>query len=343
MCSGWSFKRMLDSSGLLMLAAVLVLAVVFDFINGFHDTANAIATVVATRVLTPGQAIVMAASLNFAGAMSGTAVAKTVGAGLVDPKEATQTAVIASLLAAITWNLITWYQGIPSSSSHALIGGILGAAIAHSGFATPKWDAVLEKVILPLVLSPVIGFLFAGLIMVIVLRIFGTAHPSVISSTFGRLQLLSSAFMAYSHGSNDAQKTMGIITLALVAHGVQREFDVPIWVILLAASAMALGTAAGGWKIIKTMGTKLAKLQPIDGFAAETGAASIIEIASKLGFPLSTTHVISSSILGVGATRHAGRVQWSVAGNMITAWIITIPICATLAAAYSLPLGLLVR
>ena len=333
---------MLDA-GIIILLVVILLGIAFDFINGFHDTANAIATVVATRVLSPGQAILMAAVLNFLGAVTGTAVAKTVGAGLVDPKQASELAVVATLLAAITWNLITWYQGIPSSSSHALIGGILGAAIAQAGLESPNWSAVFQKVILPLVLSPIAGFLFAGFIMLVILRTFGTAQPSTISSLFGRLQLVSSAFMAYSHGSNDAQKTMGIITLALVAHGVLPTFDVPVWVILVAATAMACGTAAGGWRIIKTMGTKLAKLQPVDGFAAETSAASVIEIASRLGFPLSTTHVISSSILGAGATRQAGTVHWEVAGEMVMAWIITIPICAALAYLFYLPLGLMAR
>ena len=326
-----------------VLVIVIALAIVFDFINGFHDTANAIATVVATRVLSPAQAILMAAVLNFLGAITGTAVAKTVGAGLVDPTKASTLAVVATLLAAITWNLITWYRGIPSSSSHALIGGILGAAIAQAGFGAPDWMAVLTKVIMPLILSPIAGFFFAGFIMLVVLRLFGTAHPATISRSFGRLQLLSSAFMAYSHGSNDAQKTMGIMTLALVAYGAQATFDVPLWVILVAATAMAAGTAAGGWRIIKTMGTKLTRLQPIDGFAAETGAATIIEVASKLGFPLSTTHVISSSILGVGATRGLGGVRWSIASEMVTAWIITIPICAGLAFLFYLPLGLASR
>jgi PiT family inorganic phosphate transporter len=326
-----------------VLAVVILLAVTFDFINGFHDTANAIATVVATRVLTPIQAILMAAGLNFLGAITGTAVAKTVGAGLVDPTKATTLAVVATLLAAITWNLLTWYRGIPSSSSHALIGGILGAAIAQSGFGAPDWLAVLQKVILPFVLSPIAGFLFAGFIMLLVLRLFGTAHPSTVSSVFGRLQLISSAFMAYSHGGNDAQKTMGIMTLALVAYGAQQDFEVQVWVILVAAAAMALGTAAGGWRIIRTLGTKLAKLRPIDGFAAETAAATVIETASKLGFPLSTTHCISSSILGVGATRGLSAVRWAVAGEMITAWIITIPACAGLAYVLYLPLAQLAR
>jgi PiT family inorganic phosphate transporter len=323
-----------------ILLVVVILALIFDFINGFHDTANAIATVVATRVLSPLQAILMAASFNFLGAVTGTAVAKTVGAGLVDPEKASTLAVVATLLAAITWNLVTWYRGIPSSSSHALIGGILGAAIAQAGFGSPDWVAVFQKVILPLVLSPIAGFLFAFLIMIVVLRLFGRAHPTTVRNTFGRLQLISSAFMAYSHGGNDAQKTMGIITLALVAYGAQQEFEIPLWVILVAATAMALGTAAGGWRIIKTMGTKLTKLRPIDGFAAETAAATVIETASKLGFPLSTTHCISSSILGVGSSRGLSSVRWAVAGEMITAWIITIPICAGLAYLFYLPLGL---
>lgn len=325
------------------LLIVIVLAVIFDFINGFHDTANAIATVIATRVLSPLQAILMAAILNFVGALAGTAVAKTVGSGLVDPAQATTLAVIATLVAAITWNLITWWRGIPSSSSHALIGGILGAVIAQSGVSAPKWDAVVQKVLVPLVVSPIAGFIFAGLILFVVSLIFGKLHPRRIGNIFGRLQLVSSAFMAYSHGRNDAQKTMGIITLALVAHGVQSSFEVPLWVILVAAIAMALGTAAGGWRIIRTLSTKLTNLKPIDGFAAETSAASVIEVASHFGFPLSTTHVISSSILGVGAAKRAANVRWPVAGNMITAWIITIPLCGSLAYVTYLTLAKLVN
>ncbi len=325
------------------LLIVIVLAVIFDFINGFHDTANAIATVIATRVLSPLQAILMAAILNFVGALVGTAVAKTVGSGLVDPAQATTLAVIATLVAAITWNLITWWRGIPSSSSHALIGGILGAVMAQSGVSAPKWDAVVQKVLVPLVVSPIAGFIFAGLILFVVSLIFGKLHPRRIGNIFGRLQLVSSAFMAYSHGRNDAQKTMGIITLALVAHGVQSSFEVPLWVILVAAIAMALGTAAGGWRIIRTLSTKLTNLKPIDGFAAETSAASVIEVASHFGFPLSTTHVISSSILGVGAAKRAANVHWPVAGNMITAWIITIPLCGSLAYVTYLALAKLVN
>ncbi len=317
---------------LALLVLVIVLAVVFDFINGFHDTANAIATVVATRVLAPWQAIAMAATLNFLGAISGTAVAQTIGKGLVAPETITQQAVAAALVAAIIWNLITWYYGIPSSSSHALVGGIVGAGIAQAGLEAPLWDSIVLRVLAPFVLSPVAGFSIAGLLMVLLIRLFFRARPSTVSSVFGRAQLLSSAFMAFSHGSNDAQKTMGVITLALFSYGALDRFEVPWEVIVLSATAMGLGTAMGGWRIIKTMGTKLARLWPIHGFAAETGAGIVIEAASRLGFPLSTTHVISSAILGVGLTRGANEVRWGIAGSIVTAWIITIPTCATLAA-----------
>jgi PiT family inorganic phosphate transporter len=305
--------------------------VIFDFINGFHDTANAIATVVATRVMTPFQAIFMAAGLNFLGAITGTAVAKTIGAGLVDARTITQEAVIAALLAAITWNLITWYFGIPSSSSHALIGGVVGAAIAQAGLSAPKYDMILSKVVLPFLISPLAGFFGALVFMILLLRTVGAHTPAWIQAIFGRLRAFSSAFMAYSHGGNDAQKTMGVITLALVTYGAQTTFEVPLWVILTAGIAMALGTASGGWRIIRTMGTRLAELQPIHGFAAETTAGLVIEIASHFGYPLSTTHVISSCILGVGASRRLRAVRWSIAGSIVTAWIITIPTCAGLA------------
>ena len=315
----------------ILLVIVVVLAVTFDFINGFHDTANAIATVVATRVMTPLQAIGMAALLNFFGAITGTAVAKTIGAGLVDTNTITQAAVIAALLAAIIWNLITWYFGIPSSSSHALIGGIVGAAIAQAGFGAPNYQALLDKVVLPFLVSPLAGFFGALLFMILLLRTVGSHTPAWIQAVFGRLQVFSSAFMAYSHGGNDAQKTMGVITLALVTAGMQNDFNVPLWVILISATAMAFGTALGGWRIIRTMGTRLTVLQPIHGFVAETTAGVVIEIASRFGYPLSTTHVISSSILGVGASRRLRAVRWSIAGSIVTAWIVTIPTCSVLA------------
>ena len=247
-------------------------------------------------------------------------------------------------MAAIIWNLITWFYGIPSSSSHALIGGIVGAAIAEAGMNAPKWGAVMGKVLIPLVVSPLIGFAFAWLLMILMYRIFINKTPGSTQKLFGRLQILSSAFMAFSHGGNDAQKTMGIMSLALISYQYAEQqhsavppemlanLPIPLWVKLTAATAMGLGTAMGGWRVIRTMGHKLAKLQPMHGFAAETAAATVIETASKLGFPLSTTHVISSSILGAGASRRASAVRWGVAGNIVTAWFLTIPACMSLAA-----------
>jgi PiT family inorganic phosphate transporter len=316
-------------SVLLLLGLVVIAAVIFDFINGFHDTANAIATVIATRVLAPWQAILMAAGLNFAGALSGTAVAKTIGSGLIDPSAITQSAVFAALLGAIFWNLFTWYYGIPSSSSHALVGGIIGGAIAHAGTTAPVWDKILQKTILPFAISPLIGFAMSLVLMFVVLNAFQRAGRSAMHAIFGKAQLASSAFMAFSHGSNDAQKTMGVITIALVSAKIlPKDSEIPIWVIATAATAMALGTAAGGWRIIRTMGTRLTHLQPVHGFVAETSAATVIEVASRFGTPLSTTHTIAFTIMGVGATRGASYVRWNVAGNMLTAWILTIPATA---------------
>ncbi|MBI2324594.1 MAG: inorganic phosphate transporter [Chloroflexi bacterium] len=316
-------------SALLLLGLVLLAAIVFDFINGFHDTANAIATVIATRVLAPWQAILMAAGLNFLGALSGTAVAKTIGQGLIDASAITQSAVLAALLGAIVWNLLTWYYGIPSSSSHALVGGIVGGAVAHAGSQAPLWGTIVQKTILPFIVSPIIGFAIAVVLMIVVSNTFGRAGRSTMRSVFGRAQLASSAFMAFSHGSNDAQKTMGVVTIALIsANMLPKDSPIPTWVIAMAATAMAFGTAAGGWRIIKTMGTRLTHLQPLHGFVAETSAATVIEVASRFGLPLSTTHTIASTIMGVGATRGTSYVRWNVAGNMVTAWILTIPATA---------------
>ncbi|HEX9437560.1 MAG TPA: inorganic phosphate transporter [Candidatus Limnocylindria bacterium] len=313
-------------SVLVLLGLVVLAAVIFDFINGFHDTANAIATVIATRVLAPWQAILMAAGLNFLGALSGTAVAKTIGQGLIDASAITQSAVLAALVGAIFWNLFTWYYGIPSSSSHALVGGIVGGAIAHAGTQAPLWGTVLQKTILPFIVSPIAGFVIAVVLMIVVANAFGRAGRSTMRTVFGRAQLASSAFMAFSHGSNDAQKTMGVVTIALISAGLlPKDSNIPTWVIATAATAMAFGTAAGGWRIIRTMGTRLTHLQPVHGFVAETSAATVIEVASRFGFPLSTTHVIASTIMGTGATRGVSGVKWNVAGNMVTAWIITIP------------------
>jgi len=317
------------SAGTLPLLVLILFAVAFDFINGFHDTANAVATVVSTRVLRPGVAIAMAGVLNFAGALSGTEVAKTVGSGIVGSSVPLH-AITAALVAAIAWNLFTWYRGIPSSSSHALIGSLLGAGIATLGLETAHWGVLWNKVAIPLLLSPLAGFLTALWLMRLLVRLFASLPPKRVGPVFRRTQLVSAAFMAFSHGSNDAQKTMGIITLALVSAGRLPSFHVPLWVIALSASAMAAGTFAGGRRIIHTMGTRLAHLEPIHGFAAETSAATVIQIASRLGFPLSTTHVISSSILGVGAARRLNAVRWGVARTMVSAWILTIPVTAVL-------------
>ena len=309
----------------LVLIAVLGLAIAFDYINGFHDTANAIATSVTTRALRPGWAIAMSATANFFGALTGTAVARTVGSGLIDTNVESETMIAAALVGAITWNLITWRLGIPSSSSHALIGGLLGAALAAAGIGSWKADGIMEKVLLPLIASPLIGFALGLVVMIIIFNIFRRAHPARLNGVFRRLQVLSAGYMAFSHGSNDAQKTMGIMTLALFSAGVIDEFRVPLWVILVAATAISLGTAAGGWRIIKTMGTKVVKLDPVHGFAAETTAATVIFTATQLGMPVSTTHVISSAIMGVGSSDRLKTVRWGVARSIVAAWILTLP------------------
>jgi PiT family inorganic phosphate transporter len=315
-----------------ILIFVLALAVAFDYINGFHDTANAIATSVSTRALKPGWAILMSATANFVGALSGTEVAKTIGSGLIDTRFEGQVVVAAALIGAIAWNLLTWRLGIPSSSSHALIGGLLGAVAAAAGFGAWQMEGILGKVLLPLVGSPVAGFLIGLAMMVLIFNIFRRVNPHLMNDMFRRFQVLSAAYMAFSHGSNDAQKTMGIMTLALVTAGVQSTFDPPLWVILLAASAISLGTAAGGWRIIKTMGTKVVKLDPVHGFAAETTAATIIFGASQIGMPVSTTHVISSAIMGTGSADRFNAVRWAVARNIGIAWVLTLPAAGITAA-----------
>jgi inorganic phosphate transporter, PiT family len=318
-----------------LLLVVIGLAVLFDYINGFHDTANAIATSVSTRALKPEHAILMSATANFVGALTGTAVAKTISQGLATTPDgsAGQTIVAAALIGAIVWNLITWRFGIPSSSSHALIGGLLGAVAASIGASAIKVDGVLSKVILPLIVSPIAGVLGGFLIMVVLLNVFRRANPQRINERFRRLQIISAALMAFSHGSNDAQKTMGIMTLALIAAGVlPPDSPIPLWVIILAATAISFGTAAGGWRIIKTMGQRVVKLDPVHGFAAETTAATIILTASHFGMPVSTTHVISSAIIGVGSSDRLSAVRWGVAGNIVIAWILTLPASAAVAA-----------
>src|SRR2546423_5774236 len=323
------------------LVVIIILGLVFDFINGFHDTANAIATVVATRVLSPGRAVLMAGVLNFVGALSGTAVATTVGKGIIPPEQATQTVVASALVAAIIWNLVTWYYGLPSSSSHALIFSLVGAGVASAG-----WNVIqisgLEKTFQGLVFSPLLGFTAAFLIMVLLLNLFARAFPATVTRVFGRAQLVSAAYMAYSHGSNDAQKTMGVMTMALASylHWGGSDWQVPAWIIVTAATAMGLGTSIGGWRIIRTMGLRVVELRPIHGFAAETAAATVIEAASRLGVPVSTTHTIGSAILGVGSTRRLSAVRWGVAGQIVTAWVLTIPACFMLAWLFRSLLGL---
>lgn len=308
---------------------IILFTLIFDFINGFHDTANAIATSVSTRVLTPRKAIIMSASLNFIGALSGTAVATTIGKGIIDPKVVTSEVIIAGLLSAITWNLITWWWGFPSSSSHALIGGIIGGAVSgHGFFCLNLWG--IEKIIISLIISPLLGFIVSFIIIITLYWIFRKTNPRVVGKIFKILQIFSATFMSFSHGSNDAQKSMGIITMSLVSAGILHTFNVPIWVMVICALAMALGTSAGGWRIIKTMGTKIVKLQPIHGFSAEGAASVVITLATCLGLPVSTTHVISGAIMGVGAPTGIKSVRWGIAGDIVLAWIFTIPITALL-------------
>jgi PiT family inorganic phosphate transporter len=316
----------------LLLVLIVVFALAFDYINGFHDTANAIATVVSTRVLTPVQAIVMAASLNFVGALIATQVAKTIASGTIQTQTATETVVLAAIIGAIVWNLVTWLFGIPSSSSHALIGGLCGAGAAHAGLHAIQWKSILEKVIIPLVASPILGFMVAFAVMTLIAKFFHSANPRRAGDLFRHLQRLSAAAMAFAHGSNDAQKSMGVITLALFTHKLIKEPNVPLWVILACAATMAFGTAAGGWRIIRTMGHKIMRLEPVNGFAAETSGASVILLASHFGMPVSTTHVLAGSIFGVGASKGMRTVRWLVARRMVVAWILTIPAAAAVGA-----------
>jgi PiT family inorganic phosphate transporter len=321
---------------LLAILILIAIALIFDFINGFHDAANSIATVVSTRVLTPGKAVIWAAFFNFiAAATFGTAVAQTVGAGMVDLSVVTFTVIFAGLTGAIIWDLITWYWGLPTSSSHALFGGYAGAAVAKAGFSAvivSGWT----KTIAFIVISPVVGMSVGWLLMILNLWIFRNASPRRVDAFFRRMQLLSAAAFSLMHGANDAQKTMGIISGALVTGGylqlVNGHLPIPWWVILLAYTAIGLGTLSGGWRIIKTMGSKITKLQPIGGFAAETGAALAILTATHLGVGISTTHTITGAIVGVGSTRRLSAVRWGVAGQIVWAWILTIPASAMIGA-----------
>jgi len=326
----------------LLLLTIVAVALVFDYTNGFHDTANAIATSVSTRALSPRVAVLMAAGLNLLGALLYTGVAKTVGEGLVDTDLVTLPLVLAALIGAVAWNFTTWYFGIPSSSSHALFGGLIGAMIAAVGVSGVEWAGVVDKIILPMVGSPLLGFVCAWVLMTSLIWLVRRRPPGPVNRWFRRLQPVSAGFMAFSHGGNDAQKTMGIITLALYASGKIETFTIPIWVKLACAVAMAAGTYSGGWRIIHTLGSKVIKLDPIHGFAAETSAASVIQLATHFGIPVSTTHTITAAIMGTGSTQRLSAVRWGVAGNIVTAWVLTLPAAGLIAGLAYLVLDLFI-
>ena len=317
----------------LTLVAVIVVALFFDFTNGFHDTANSIATSVSTRALSPRIAVIFAAVLNFAGAFVSIKVAATIAKGIVDQESVTLKIVLAGLVGAITWDLITWYLGLPTSSSHALIGGVSGSALAAQGTDVVKWNGIVEKVLIPSLAAPMLGFLGAALVMLVILWIVRRRSPGLVNRVFRRLQVVSAGFVAFTHGTNDAQKTMGIMTLALIASGhLGPDADPPLWVIASAAAAMALGTYAGGWRIIRTLGQRVANIDPPQGFAAETSTATTLWLTAHYGFPVSTTHTITGSVLGAGATRRFSAVRWGVAGNIVIAWVLTLPAAALIGA-----------
>jgi len=335
----------------ILLILVIAVALVFEYINGFHDSANAISMVISTKALSPRYAILYAAIMDFAGALCGTHVAKTIGSGIVSAESITQLVILSALLGAVIWNLITWYFGLPSSSSHALIGGLLGASISHAalklnGFYPliikippfslehPTFDVInkhnlYHKVLMPMVTSPLLGFVVGFIIVFIILHIFHKVRPELLNTNFRKMQLISSGFLAFSHGSNDAQKTMGIITLSLITFGVLdgKNFEIPLWVICICAATLALGTMTGGWRIIRTLSSKVIRMKPPHGFSVEMASAGIILTASQFGIPVSTTHIPSAAIMGVGSMVKFSAVRWGVVKNIIFAWILTIPAC----------------
>lgn len=353
---------------IVLLLFVIIIAYLFEYINGFHDSANAISTVISTKALSPRHAIIYAACLDFTGAFFGTHVAQTIGVGLVSGEYITQLVILSALLGAVIWNILTWLWGLPSSSSHALIGGLLGAAmsrayihmesahelilrfpschIEHPAVDIINLHTLLDKVLIPMVASPILGFAVGFFVIWVLLRIFHKVRPETLNKTFRKMQLLSSGFLAFSHGSNDAQKTMGIITLSLLTFGLIHEqtFHIPTWVICSCALMLSMGTMTGGWKIIRTMSSKVIKMKPIHGFSVELASASIILTASHFGFPVSTTHIISTAIVGVGSMVKASAVKWGIVKNIVSAWVCTIPICMILSAIiyamlHSTPLG----
>lgn len=318
---------------MLLIIVVVFLALAFDYINGFHDTANAIATSISTKALTPRTAIILAAVMNLLGALTFTGVAKTIGKGIADPFVLNNGLwiVVAAMVAAIIWNLVTWWYGIPSSSSHALIGSLTGAVIASAGFSAVNYDGFI-KIMKSLILSPIIALALGFMVMLALLWIFKNAAPAKVTRNFRMFQIFSASFQAFMHGTNDAQKAMGVITFALIAGGFQTTTDVQLWVKIAAAVAMALGTASGGWRIIRTVGRGIIKMQPVNGFAADMTSVAVIGVATIFHLPVSTTHVISSAIMGVGAAKGFNKVKWDVAGKIVMTWIITLPITAVLAA-----------
>jgi inorganic phosphate transporter, PiT family len=320
-----------------LLVIVVIVALGFDFTNGFHDTANAVATSISTRAMTPRIAVLVAAAANLAGAFVTTAVAKTVGKGIIDTSLANEKTILAALIGAIAWNLLTWWLGLPSSSSHALIGGLIGAALVQSGSKGVQWHDVTHKVLFPALLSPAIGFLGAFLLMVLIYRIFFRAPPGAANRGFRLGQWVSGTWVAFNHGANDAQKTMGVIALALFESGRISHFYIPTWVIVSAGLAIGLGTYVGGWRIIRTLGQRVYGMQPENGFAAQVAGGSVLYFATHFGYPVSTTHVVSGSVMGAGATKRLSAVRWGVAGNIVFAWILTIQAAALVAAAFFYP------
>jgi PiT family inorganic phosphate transporter len=320
-----------------LLVVVVAVALSFDFTNGFHDTANYVATWVGTRALSPRKAVLVSAAANLAGAFVTTAVAKTVGSGLISTGLATEKTVLAALLGAIAWNLVTWYFGLPSSSTHALIGGLVGAALVQSGSNGVQWRGVWEKVVLPGLASPAIGFAGAFLLIVVIYRLFFRVSPGVAHRGFRLGQLATGTWVAFTHGANDAQKTMGVIALALYTNGNISHIYVPTWVKIAAGLTIAAGTYAGGWRIIRTLGQRIYKLQPEHGFAAQLSAGMTLWTGTQYGFPISTTHVVTGAVLGAGATRRFSAIRWGLAGNIVVAWVLTLPAAGLVAAALYFP------
>jgi PiT family inorganic phosphate transporter len=319
----------------LLLVVVVVAALSFDFTNGFHDTANVVASAISTRALAPRTAIALASVLNFVGAFASLKVAATIATGIINASQVTETIAFAGLLGAIAWNLLTWRFGLPSSSSHALIGGVIGAMLAAVGTSGVNFSGVLDKVVIPALVAPVAAFAIAGLVNIVIYRVFGRRRPGPVGRGFRLGEIVTSSVLAFAHGTNDAQKTMGVITLALVAHGSLNpdNVQVPTWVVVSSATAISLGTYAGGWRIIRTVGSRIIKMDPAQGFTAQGAGAFVILLSSHLGYPLSSTHVITGGVMGAGAGKKLSAVRWGVAGSIAAAWVITLPIAALFGAA----------